>query len=550
MKLIPAILLATVVAAAPEVTINNGTLQGVYLDSFDQEVFLGIPYAKPPVGALRFAPPQPYNESWEGPLVVDEYGPACWSSAGTDTALMEHSEDCLSINIVRPAGNFSDLPVGFWIHGGGFYDGSGGRPAYNLSYIVQNAVDIGKPFIGVSINYRLSGFGFSSADALTQQGWTNIGLRDQILAINWARENIAAFGGDPDHIVIWGESAGAISVGKLITSQKVPFIKGAIMESGSAVMEGVFGANVGTHQTSFDELVEYTNCTNAVNVIECLQNIDEETLQYAFNSTNGVISEVDWFPVVDGDVIPKSGYQSYVNGEFTKVPIMIGSNTDEGNAFTSVNITDYESTLEILGESYPYLTNSSIEKLFNIYNNESSPLSPLQADYNPYDDGTITVNDVYRRMAPFSGDAYFIGPARFVAEFHAAHDLSVFKYRHNIPNKEGYNTSAIIGATHYTEVAYVFYTGQQDQPYRTTSDGQKWWVDDRSEEISKSVSQLWAAFISDLDPNVADNGIEWTSYLNSPKNLVIDINGLYQEDDTFRQEGIELIREIHSQFAM
>lgn len=549
MKFNNALLLAGCATAAPSVSITNGTVVGVHLDSFDQDIFLGIPYAQPPVGSLRFAPPKPYNESWDDVFVADEYGSACWSTSGIDSAHFEHSEDCLTINVVRPNGNFSDLPVAFWIHGGGFADGTGGRPAYNMSFIIQNAVDIGKPFIGVSINYRLAPFGFWSSNALTQKGWTNVGLRDQIQAINWVRENIEAFGGDPDHIVIWGESAGAISVGKLMTSGKVPFIKGAIMESGSAVLHDIWAASVPQYEDDFENVVDYFNCTEASDVIECLQDVDEIDLQYAFNITNGIMKYTP-FPVVDGDIIPKSGYDSYANGEFTKIPILIGDNTDEGNAFTPTTIVDFASFYTAAKSTFPHLTNTSLNTIYELYTSRNNTLSPLQPSYDAPNTGLLNVSDIYRYVAPFFGDAYFIAPSRFVAEFTAEAGLPVYKYRHNIPNSNNYNLTYVFGATHYTEVAYVFYTGQEDNGFRDSSDGQKWWNDDRYEEISKTISEMWAGFITDLDPNVADTGIEWSSYMNQPKNLVFDIDGFYQEADNFRADHISFIRDIHSQFVM
>lgn len=124
------------------------------------------------------------------------------------------SEDCLYINVVRPAGidPAAQLPVAVWIHGGGLSMGGSADRRYNLSFIVQNSVDLGTPIIAVSFNYRLAVFGFISGPEVQAAGATNLGFRDQRLALRWIKENIAAFGGSPEKVTLWGESAGAISI--------------------------------------------------------------------------------------------------------------------------------------------------------------------------------------------------------------------------------------------------------------------------------------------------------------------------------------------------
>lgn len=123
------------------------------------------------------------------------------------------SEDCLYLNVIMPTTSDTDLPVAVWIHGGGLYEGGSNDERYNLSYIVQNSVEVGKPMIGISLQYRLDGWGFLVGQEALEGGATNLGYRDQRLALHWIQENIAAFGGDPTKVTIWGESAGGLSVG-------------------------------------------------------------------------------------------------------------------------------------------------------------------------------------------------------------------------------------------------------------------------------------------------------------------------------------------------
>ena len=146
------------------------------------------------------------------------------------------SEDCLYLNVIRPAGyENQNLPVGIWIHGGGLSMGGTRDERYNLSFIVDNSVQIGKPIIGVSIAYRLTAWGFLQSSEVSGSGNTNIGLRDQRLALHWLQENIHAFGGDRSKVTIWGESAGAGSVGWHITAyngRDDGLFRAGIMESG------------------------------------------------------------------------------------------------------------------------------------------------------------------------------------------------------------------------------------------------------------------------------------------------------------------------------
>lgn len=182
--------------AAPTATVKNGTYTGLYSIPYDQDYFLGVPFAQPPVGDLRFRVPQSLNSSWVGTRQAINYSAACVGYGSDDFLFPELSEDCLYLNIVRPSGYASqDLPVALWIHGGGLYEGSGIDQRYNLSFIVKKSVDIGKPIIAVSINYRLSMWGFITGDEVLRSGVANLGLRDQRLAMHWVKENIVSFGG-------------------------------------------------------------------------------------------------------------------------------------------------------------------------------------------------------------------------------------------------------------------------------------------------------------------------------------------------------------------
>lgn len=184
----------------------NGTYSGVYSSSYDQDFFLGMPYAQPPVGDLRFRQSRPLNTSWTDMKNATTYSDEC-IGYGSDQWVLGNkiSEDCLTLNVVRPSGISGSLPVAVWIHGGGFTEGGNADPRYNLSFIVQQSVYQRAPFIGVSINYRLQAWGFLFGEEVLEAGSANMAIRDQRLALHWVQENIAAFGGNPKNVTIWGE---------------------------------------------------------------------------------------------------------------------------------------------------------------------------------------------------------------------------------------------------------------------------------------------------------------------------------------------------------
>lgn len=187
----------------PTVTIKNGTIAGLHSSQYNQDFFLGVPFAQPPVGDLRFRTPRSIDTRFLSTLSATQYASECVGYGG-DQIGYPVSEDCLYYNVIRPSGyEHQSLPVGVWIHGGGFAEGGTRDQRYNLSFIVQNSVEMGNPIIGVSIAYRLHAWGFLASQEVVGAGQTNLGLRDQRLALHHLQENIAAFGGDPTKVTIW-----------------------------------------------------------------------------------------------------------------------------------------------------------------------------------------------------------------------------------------------------------------------------------------------------------------------------------------------------------
>jgi carboxylesterase type B len=324
--------------ATPTAMTKNGTYAGFHLASYNQDLFLGIPYAQPPLGDLRLTVPKSLNSSFDGTKPATAYYPECVGYGGDDIGY-EVSEDCLALNVIRPS-NLSgqQLPVAVWIHGGGLQMGGTADRRYNLSFIVENSVQIGKPILGVSIAYRLGPWGFLYSQQVQGSGNSNLGLRDQRLALHWIQENIAAFGGDPTKVTIWGESAGAYSVGAHLVAyggRDDKLFRGAVMESGNPVNYVPY-RDAGFYQPSYDLIVNQTGCYNQTDTLGCLRTVPYAKLNAVFNQTAFELTPFE--PVIDGDFIQKFGSIQLTDGNFVKVPIISGANTDEGTAFGPMGI--------------------------------------------------------------------------------------------------------------------------------------------------------------------------------------------------------------------
>jgi carboxylesterase type B len=312
-------------AHSPSAATRNGTVLGQYNAHYQQDYFLGIPYAQPPTGTLRFHQPLPVNETWERRSAVN-YGNWCiqapvslagFSRPGYTQA---ESEDCLTINIVRPSGydQYSRLPVLVWIYGGGMQEGGSADPRYNSSSLVQESVNIGRPIIHVSFNYRISGFGFLPGQDILDADAANLGYHDQRLALRWIQENIAAFGGDPSHVTISGESAGAISVGAhflAYSGRDDGLFQAGICESGGPLQGSSF-VNLDIQNDIYGRVVNLTNCHTSKDPLGCLRAVPVEHLRSAFQ---GQMYE----PIVDHAFFSDSSANFINAGKFIKRPLLI-----------------------------------------------------------------------------------------------------------------------------------------------------------------------------------------------------------------------------------
>ncbi|KAI5362182.1 putative carboxylesterase, type B, carboxylesterase type B, active, alpha/Beta hydrolase [Septoria linicola] len=527
---------------APTVTVKNGTIAGVHKSNYNQDYFLGIPFAQPPIGQLRFRNPQSINASYDGVLQATEYAPECYGY-GSDQLGYPVAESCLYLNVVRPSGFENEI-----LPGGGLSQGGTRDERYNLTFIVQNSVEIGKPIIGVSIAYRLGPWGFLQSQEVSGSGNTNIGLRDQRLALHWLSENLAAFGGDKDKVTIWGESAGAASVGWHLTAyngRDDGIFRAGIMQSGNPVNYGSYATNV-RYQPQYDALVEATNCSAATDTLDCLREVPSDTLANLFSTTPSLAN--GWNPIVDGNFIQRWASIQLAEGAFVKVPVIDGANTDEGTSFGPRGIDTDE-------DFQRYATNSSQGTYVpGVFGPEVLAAYPNEPEYYipPVEEiGNFTYPESYgaqyRRSAAYAGDVTFHANRRGTVETWAANGIPAYSYRFNtIPA----GISSLGGVGHFQEVAFVFDNTAglgYDEEHSTVNPFEN--KTKNFYDLADYMSKSWASFIYDLDPNYettkpADAPV-WPQYsLDEPQNIVWDANVTelaVLEPDTYRSEGIRWI---------
>ncbi|KAF1363405.1 alpha/beta-hydrolase [Lizonia empirigonia] len=384
--------ITTLACSSPVARVKNGTVSGVHSPSYNQDFFLGVPFAQPPIGDLRFRQAQSLNTTWKGTRNAKEYATHC-VGYGLDQIFYKASEDCLYLNVVRPPGyDNKKHPVAFWIHGGTFTNGTscgGADQRYNLSFIVEQSVKIGRPIIGITINYRLSLWGFTSSNELANEGLLNIGLKDQRLALHWVQENIKVFGGDPKKVTIFGESAGAASVGFHVIPSS-------------------------TARNAVQTPHKLPSTPSSLNL--------RETPFSTLNATmNGTLSSTGSFaPVTDGDFIQDYGSVQLSKGQFVKVPIMR---------------TLPLALQNVLLEAYPD----------DLATNVIAALGPNRP--------ASVFGQQFRRVATYVGDQLFMAPRRQTAVSWAAHNATAYAYRFNA-DQAGFATE--LAVSHFKEIRFVF----------------------------------------------------------------------------------------------
>ncbi|KAF2136558.1 uncharacterized protein K452DRAFT_279764 [Aplosporella prunicola CBS 121167] len=531
-------------ATDPVVAVRNGSYTGLHLPQFNQDLFLGMPYAQGTGGDNRFRIPQSLNESWTGTRFAQGYGNACPDADVENDSLYGMSENCLNINVVRPAETDDSalLPVLVWIHGGSYQVGTSGLPYYNMTYIVENSVRIGKPIIGASFNYRKGGWGNMYSVEIQGTGNTNLALRDMRQALAWIQENIKAFGGDQNSVTIWGESSGSFAVGQLMMAyggRTDGLFHRSIQESGSAATAWYNGTE--WYQPIYDKIVDQVNCSSAVDTLSCLRTVPYEILYPFMNSS--IVGGPRFYPTVDGDIIPNYPTELLHSGRFAHIPHLYGTVSDEGTDNAPVGIINTDEDLKAflihgIGFGYPA---STVDRIMELYPDDPFQGIPLNTGIERFADK----GQQYKRIAAILGDIFYHAPRLDDARHYFKYSPT-YTYRFNtrpFVNSTNATHTDLVGALapaykgveHFSEVPFVFANPAFVGP----------WPEYRA--LSTQMSTQWIRFAHTGDPNGEGLPV-WPKYGDGERglNLVLQTGqagGCYVEEDTYRLEGREYLTE-------
>lgn len=444
-------------SAVPVVRTTHGQLCGKHEGQSD--AFLGVPYARPPMGKLRWRPPVK-AAAWAGIRDASQYGTNCYQDPpipfGLYTAeyliALPVSEDCLYLNVWTPTGRKDPMPVLVFVHGGGFNGGSGSIEIYN------GAILAAKGAVVVTINYRLGVFGFLAHPELSAESAShvsgNYGLLDMIAALQWVHDNIGAFGGDPARVTLQGQSAGAIADVLLSPMAKRLFSR-AIIESGPTM-----GIEAMQLQAEEQHGVEFAKAVAASSIKE-LREMPADAISRAASPPPGVL-HTDWRPNLDKHVIMGDPLDASVPVQ-VNVPLLTGYNADEGRRVNSKNVKEFE---------------DAVTKEFGAFAQRFLAAYPHSTD-----DAAVTSAHLLSRDRTMAG-LYLWGEQRNKT---SEETLYLYLYEHPSPSA----TTQNFGTFHTSEVPYIF--GNLDTKRRPYTDADR--------RISDQLSSYWLNFASSGDPN-------------------------------------------------
>ncbi|XP_072488356.1 liver carboxylesterase 1-like [Notamacropus eugenii] len=509
-------------SSVPVVDTEYGKVQGkqVIIKEFDKSVnvFLGVPFAKAPLGPLRFAPPQP-PEPWSYVKNATIYPPMCTQNpigeefmsklrGNLNGISLKNSEDCLYLNIYTSVdlATKTKFPVMVWIHGGGLLMGD--ASTLNGSYLsaVENVVV-------VAIQYRLGIFGFySTGDEHARGNW---GYLDQVAALQWVQKNIVNFGGDPNLVTIFGVSAGGISVSALVLSPLTTnLFHRAISQSGVALMECLFSSNI---KPTAEKIATFAGCktTTSASMVHCMrQKTEEEILNttqkmelITMDFVGDPTQKIAFLPaVVDGVFFPKSPKELLAEKKFNQIPYMVGFNSDEfGWIFPHISgyplsgdRLDQETATALLWSSYPLV---KIPK-------DLTPV--ITEEYLGVTEDPVKKKGLFLDMM---GDLMFRIPSVIVARIHRASGAPTYMYEfQHRPSFWGDLKPVTIKADHGDEVFLIFgipflYEGSPEE----------------EKQLSRTMMKYWANFARNGNPN-GEGLLKWPVYDQNEEYLQIDIN--------------------------
>ena len=473
-----------VLAAKGVVTLDTGDVQGVIADGV--VTFKGIPFAQPPVGNLRWKPPQPVKK-WSGVRKANAYGPDCMQIPFPGDAAplgVPPKEDCLYMNVWIPEKPGSaKLPVMVWIYGGGFVNGGSSPAVYDGSAFAKSDVVL------VSFNYRIARFGFFAFPALSkEQGahpTANFGLLDQIAALEWVKRNVAAFGGDPSNVTIFGESAGGMSVNALLTSPlSAGLMHKAIIQSGGGRPGAIGGRKMGSGPGSAESTgVEFAKQMGITGedaaALAKLRALPAEDVAKGLNMASMGVTTYVGGPVEDGTTVIGAPTQLYAAGKGEKVPVMIGAtNMDIGFAQAR-----------------------SLDELFAQFGDKAAQ---ARKAINP--DNNTNVGQVAFKVG---GDQMMSEPARQIARTLSARGQPAYYFRFSYVAESLRRQTP--GAPHATDIPFAFDTVAARYGKDLTA---------QDAALAKAMHEYWVTFARTGKPT-AKGHPDWPAY-NAKTDLIMD----------------------------
>ncbi|ODN79381.1 hypothetical protein L202_03383 [Cryptococcus amylolentus CBS 6039] len=533
-------------AAAPTATIYPDTAGGQPVnivgfadDRFGADVYLGVPYAQPPVNKLRFAAPQSYVYNTES-YTAQTQPPMCLQNPQESEIIYgtESSEDCLFLNIFAPAGsNLAEekVPVMVWVYGGSFTSGS--VYPYNGSAFIQHSTETGKPVIHVALNYRLGALGWGVGSGFAENNATNLGLRDIKKALGWVQENIWAFGGDRDQVTVFGESAGAISISLLYLDPGTTLFSKAIMESGGPSSIPL-GPQDSTWEDAYQALLKAANCVD----FDCLRDLSVEAILAAqMNVKNQTAFKAGFIycPTIDGDLIPDSPHQLVLDGKVANKPFITGNTKDEGTRFapTSINSTPYGLlVLNLFEPDDPDPMTTS--KLLQLYVNDARAGSPFDTGSQ-----TFGLTAAYKRFAAIFGDLFFQSQRRYFlrqANAHGNTQTWTFHFEQLTPGWPEY-----LGISHSTEIPYVYGAARPDMGQQ----GFSFTYTEADHRLSDAMMNYWINFANYGNPNgpndtanSSSNAVYWPLHDSDNKKILrLKADNISVFRDDYREAGTDFI---------
>jgi para-nitrobenzyl esterase len=465
--------------------VRGTTAEGVTL-------FKGIPYAVPPFGAHRFRPPRP-AEAWDGVREALNYGPTVTKPPyfpPFDVLLPEPAipgEDCLNLNIWTPDPGKAGLPVMVWLHGGAFANGTGAIPTYEGSRFARDGV------ICVTINYRLGVDGF----LFLGDGTANLGLLDQVAALQWVQENIAAFGGDPNNVTIFGESAGGMSVATLLTMPRArALFRRAIAQSGAGhhVISPATAQRIGQYlaeKLGVEATLKAIAAVPLDRLVQAQVALSADVFEHPDPARWGEAAAnlMPFEPVIDGDILPARPIDRILAGAGTDIDVIVGTNTEEERLFMVPN------------GSISHITEDILAGTIAAY---GLPVAKTLATYRATRPGA-NAGDVYEAIVT---DWFFRIPAIRLAEAHVQNNGRTYMYEFawRSPKFDGQ-----LGACHALEIAFVFDTLDIGEMGPLLGDNPP-------QQTAGAMHAAWVSFATRGDPG-------WTQYdLNQRATMRFDTN--------------------------